>query len=270
MCVILTCEPNVRPDYDLIETCFYNNPDGAGIMWCEGGRVEISKGFTTARTLSDAIASVPADSPLVVHMRIATSGGIDVGTCHPFPICDQLDALHAANVECTAALAHNGVISNMPTDEKLGISDTVYYVQNIVDKLYKGKVSKRMKNRIKETAPGNRFAIMTGDGDVVRLGSGWETVSKGIQASNSSWRWSALDTGYDYGFDWFSYDDDYAEAIEVAIDMCCGECPNRESCAMYGPCCDEIADGFDDLVYSIKADMDYTDLLDREYEESVA
>ena len=205
MCIILTCEPYVRPDHDLIETCFNNNPDGAGIMWCEDGVVRTEKGFSTVRSLEESISYVPKSSRLVIHMRIATSGGIDVGTCHPFPISDDLDTLHAPYMECDAALVHNGIISGVPTDAKLGISDTVYFVQHYVNTLYHEEgLTKGALRRIKSAAPGNRFAIMTKDGTVHRIGIGWETVTKGIQASNSSWRYDK----YSYLLSNYAWDDD--------------------------------------------------------------
>lgn len=216
MCIILTCEPNVRPDFSLIDTCFNNNPDGAGLMWCEDGTVCTEKGFTDVWSLVEAIDSIPKSSRLVVHMRIATSGGIDVGTCHPFPICDDLDMLHSAYTECDAAIAHNGVIAGMPTDDKLGISDTVYFVSHYVNYLYHTEgITKGMQRRIKKAAPNNRFAIMTKDNTVHRIGIGWETVTKGIQASNATWRYDKLWVwdDYDYSSGYEYYEDKFGKSL---------------------------------------------------------
>lgn len=269
MCIILTCEANVRPSYDLVEGCFMSNPDGAGIMWCEHGKVQTSKGFRTTRALMDAIDAVPNESRLVIHMRIATSGGITTGTCHPFPICDQLDALHAADTECWAAIAHNGVIQGVPTDASKGISDTVYFVSNYVTSLLRetGGLTKSAQRRIKEAAPGNRFAIMTSDGKVYRLGKGWQTVTKGIQASNASWRYSSylFDKWNDYDMyaeDGFGEHDEY----EAVFEMCCGDCVHRASCMCYGPMCGDVADYiemyFGDLYEQEDEEIDWLDEVD--------
>ena len=257
MCIILTCEQQVRPDFNLISTCFNNNPDGAGIMWCEDGRVQTAKGFTNEWDLMDAIDAVPYESRLVIHMRIATSGGIDVGTCHPFPVCDDLDILHAQYTECDVAVMHNGVISGMPTNKKLGISDTVSFVSNVVSALYEDagyRVTKSLQNQMKRAAPGNRFAIMTCDGKVYRIGSGWETVTKGLQASNSSWRyellydWDFENEHYEfdqrgYAYDDFesirdSYDPEYARIFELN----CDGCKHIGTCMSYGPICSYVSD----------------------------
>lgn len=278
MCIILTCEKYVRPDYDLLETCFWNNPDGAGIMWTEDDAVQIVKGFDDVVDLAEAIKCVPDDSRLVVHMRIATSGGIDVGTCHPFPVCDSLEFLHASDVECDVGIAHNGVIAGMPTDAKKGISDTVYFVGHIVNDLYSGEgITKSVLRRIKRAAPGNRFAVMTSDGTVHRLGNGWETVTKGIQASNGSWRYDRYlysygtksNGRYSYTYDWDDWDDDYAgdywghkddgddllaysgdDDFEAVFDMCCGDCISRDHCMTYGPWCPNVSELVEHVIAS--------------------
>lgn len=246
MCIILTCERGVRPSSDLVGTCFWNNPDGAGIMWCEGGRVQTSKGFMSEGALERAIAAVPEDSPLVVHMRIATSGGVSAGTCHPFPVSGSLDVLHAANVECDAAIAHNGVIRGMRTNDMLGVSDTVSFVMDFVSGMWRrdNKVTRAMRRRIADEAPGNRFAIMTKDGRVTRIGEGWESVSPGIEASNSSWRHAPM-WGEWPDLDWYKASG-YTPVYMDVFDMLCGDCPNVGTCIAYGAACDDVAGYIDE------------------------
>lgn len=245
MCIILTCAPNVRPSHDMLETCFWNNPDGAGLMWIENGKVQTSKGYEYASDLLGMVDSIPTDSPLCVHMRIATSGGIDGAVCHPFPVCDSLEALHALDVECGAALMHNGVIAGMPTDEKQGISDTVSFVSSVVAPIMgrRAHVTRHAAHVIRDAAPGNRFAILTSDGAVTRIGAGWQTVRNGIYASNDSWRrdrWAHLAPAWSYDR---RYDYEYADVIE---DMCDG-CSMCATCAAYGPICDDIADDIEQM-----------------------
>lgn len=247
MCIILTCEPKVRPSAQLVTDCFYSNPDGAGIMWCEDGYVQTAKGFMDETSLIEAIESVPYESPLVIHMRIATSGGVATGTCHPFPICDDLDVLHAQLTECSAAIAHNGVIAGMPTDKERGISDTVSFVSGVVNGLLEGshgKITQRVRKAIRQAAPGNRFAIMTSDGKVYRIGDGWETVTTGIEASNSTWRYASLyswpwDDKWKYG----TADEPlYGPEYQDVFDALCGDCPTKGTCMQYGPFCDDVYD----------------------------
>lgn len=152
MCIILTCEPYARPTLELVDDCFFANQDGAGIAWIEDGKVQISKGFTDSECMYELIKDIPAESPLMLHMRIATSGGISVATCHPYPICDTLEYLHAPDVECGAAIAHNGVIPGMVTSD--GISDTIAFVQGVVTPMWRvsHKVTNSMRRAIMRAA----------------------------------------------------------------------------------------------------------------------
>ena len=244
MCIILTCDSHTRPTQGLIDDCFFGNPDGAGIAWVEDGLVRISKGYMDELTLWDAIERVPMGSPMVIHMRIATSGGISKGTCHPFPITNDLEALHATDLECAAALAHNGIISGAWTDDELGVSDTVSFVSDVMAKLYKGKVTKRLKKRILNEAAGNRFAIITKDGRVTRIGCGWETVTNGIHASNSSWK--PIEWRFDFGRRWGrDYElADFGDLLLSTVDgICCEKgCDQYEECLRFGPSCASVYD----------------------------
>ena len=217
MCIILTCDSNVRPTRELLETCFANNPDGAGIASIAKDKnheniVVVNKGFATMGELWNAVQAVPESSPLVIHMRIATSGGISDKLCHPFVIGGDVDTIRRTVTTCETAIAHNGVIPHMPTDDDNGISDTVSFVQTVVYPLMKSSwaMTDTIKRAIAKAAPGNRFAVIESDGKITRIGSGWVTVSKGIYASNDSWRYKRLSTisGKWYSRYMFDYDDD--------------------------------------------------------------
>lgn len=252
MCIILTCEPSFRPSAQLIETCFSNNPDGAGIAWIESGRVETSKGFSTADDLNDAIGWIPDDSPAVIHMRIATSGGVHPAVCHPFPIAQNLRYLHATDVECNAAIAHNGVIPGMPTDETAGISDTISFVRTVLYPLWRRHkaINRTVKKAIRAAAPGSRFAIITPDG-VSRVGFGWETAAPGIEASNDSWRYSRYiyDASSVYSWDDCACGWDEEEPAAMSCGLYsqflynipgCASCPCVTDCAECGAYCENV------------------------------
>lgn len=259
MCVIMTCKPNARPSFEVLEAAFVTNPDGAGIAWSDGGAVHVEKGFYDVDALASAIARAPKASPLVIHMRIATSGGVSVGTCHPFPITDRLDDLHASTIACSAAIAHNGVIAGVATDERRGISDTVAFTAGVVSGLWRdGRApSRRFRERVRRLAPNNRFAIIDARGGVYRIGRGWLSVTGGIEASNDLWRayvwrpsWGSLiddGDGYDDGLDYvpYGYEDEYSDVV----DAYCGPCELADYCARRGPLCDGIGAAADSLLY---------------------
>jgi hypothetical protein len=109
---------------------------------------------------------------------------------------------------------------------------------------------------------------MTSDGEVYRLGAGWETVTKGIHASNDSWAWgrfvwswSKNDTE-DWEDGWNYYSDDswpdepeqgfYDSDYEEIFNMCCGDCPERGVCMSLGPTCRDVKRYVDDWYASVE------------------
>lgn len=272
MCIILACKPHRRPTADVLRTCWAHNPDGGGIMWAERGHVEISKGLMTRGDLERAIAQVPEDAPLIIHMRIGTSGGFGPEVTHPYPVTDGLEALHALDVECAVGIAHNGVLP-YPTDTARGVSDTVYYVSHVVAPLAHKRTTRRAGGllrshkalrRLKVTSRGSRLALLDGSGDVRLIGDGWQGVCPGIQASNSSWReyrTAAYGSRWLYGWDdddegdgagsWLIDDeaaawDEYTDRWRVMDAWGCGICDAYHDCMAAGPCC--IPDDFGDEV----------------------
>lgn len=246
MCVILSCEAGARPNPDVLEACWAANPDGGGVMWCEGGRVQISKGLMTLAHLKSVMGCVPDGSPMVVHMRIGTSGGYDPCVTHPFPVSDDLGALHALDVECATGIAHNGVLPIDPAllSDARGISDTVAFVRDFVAPLAARRKVRRVGGlthsawalgRLRRESSGSRLAIMQGDGSVSLIGAGWETVTTGIRASNSSWRgaWRATSAGL-----WSDCGDEPDDAISDFMDYWgCDGCPCLAECRRDLPIC---------------------------------
>ena len=47
---------------------------------------------------------------VVFHFRISTSGKIDEGNCHPYPLTDDSIYLRKTNLRCSIGIAHNGII----------------------------------------------------------------------------------------------------------------------------------------------------------------
>ena len=92
MCIIAIKDKGINlPSTKTLETMFRNNPDGAGFMYAKAGKVIIRKGFMTFKAFKSALDKIcDIDNlPLVMHFRIATSGSVDAGTTHPFPISNR-------------------------------------------------------------------------------------------------------------------------------------------------------------------------------------
>ena len=196
MCIILTCDGNRRPTRDTLATCWASNPEGAGFAYATGEDVEISKGYMTFGQLETALSTVPDSAPLVVHFRIGTSGGYGPEVTHPYPVTSDLTALHALDVSCPVAIAHNGILP-YDSDDARGVSDTVAYIQRVVSRVARQRPviehgglckSTKASRALRRTSQGSRLALIDAAGHLLRIGEGWETIEPGIYASNSTWR----------------------------------------------------------------------------------
>ena len=123
MCIaIMKPEGKVIPEDTLLE-CWNNNPDGAGFMYAEDGKLHIHKGFMGWSGFWKAWKK-HQDKKSVIHFRIRTHGKTDAENTHPFQVGDNL------------AFVHNGTIGNVSIDNK-DFSDTYHFNTKLMKKLYK-------------------------------------------------------------------------------------------------------------------------------------
>lgn len=185
MCIIIVIPKNRKiPGEDVIRQCFVNNPDGAGIMYCSGGNVIIRKGLMTIDSLLEVLSDTdcPADSPMIIHFRIGTSGKRKSDTCtHPFPITHDYREMYKLQNICQIAIAHNGIIGNY-ADSKSNLSDTMFFT-----KLLSGLPNDAaIKRALRGHSASNRFVVLRGNGTMIMVGS-WEK-EKGRYYSNDSYK----------------------------------------------------------------------------------
>ena len=101
MCIIVAKEKGKQlPSKKILETCFDNNHDGAGLMYVKNNQVVIDKGYMTfkdfykrVKELKKEFNSDLTDKAIVFHFRIGTSGENDKKTTHPFPISNNSEDL---------------------------------------------------------------------------------------------------------------------------------------------------------------------------------
>lgn len=256
MCIILTCEPSARPSYDVLESCWAFNPDGGGAAWVECGKVQISKGYTKLEDFIALVDSIPAESPAILHMRIGTSGGLGRDVTHPFPVARSLDLLHALDVECPVAIAHNGILP-YPSDDKAHVSDTIAYIMQEVFPLAKDRrvrkhgglaLSKYAKKALAATSQGSRLALLDASGHVRRIGDGWQSVCAGVQASNGSFRpcsYTFSWQGCDDDADWQEYDEFVRAEVMAESGCMMDDCACYRDCCTGRPYCDFVAQALD-------------------------
>jgi predicted glutamine amidotransferase len=173
MCVICVKKENQQlPDERMIRDMWLHNPDGAGFMYPKNGKVVIKKGFMELDSFLKAVSKIPhvESVPVVMHFRIATSGGINTGMCHPFPLSDNVNKLKKTALKCNVGIVHNGIIDIACTD---GLSDTASFIKNELfdvtnkkanlfkDNAFLQKVEKRIQSKM---------CVLTGDGDISLIG----------------------------------------------------------------------------------------------------
>lgn len=160
MCLIAFVPKGKRLSRDVIDNANKVNPDGIGVMSAQGvEKFYGNKQLKRARNYINVLAD--GGIPHAVHWRYATHGSRGLALCHPFKL---------PNAE--AYLMHNGVISATAQDAKEDASDTLLYVNKLVDApttyrsgddlTYWGKVAT-------DIGQGNKCVVMYPDGQFIIL-----------------------------------------------------------------------------------------------------
>ncbi len=195
MCIIAYAKNGVKIEENVIRTMFEGNPDGAGVMWkpLDGGNIEIRKGFMDVESLLKAWNKIPVECEKAIHCRIATSGKISKGCCHPFPVRPKTDMMKKAVDKCYMALMHNGVISQCTPKNgmKATCSDTMVFAAKYLYPLQK-QIDKECIQDLLESFVESRLLIMRANAPTIMLGNWVE--DKGVYYSNTSYK----DYGYGY------------------------------------------------------------------------
>lgn len=213
MCIIAIKPAGVKmPAMATIENCWYNNSDGAGLMYAAGGTVRIEKGFMALKDFKAALTRLEksinvTNTPMVFHFRITTHGETSPGNCHPFPVTEKLPLLRMTKCKAPLAVAHNGIIDIKPS--KKDISDTMEYIVNQLAPLYQlrrdfykqpaGK--KLIYNAIK-----SKMVFLDSAGKIETVGD-FTTAEDGVLYSNASHKARTIyhkwDIWEDYSARWY-------------------------------------------------------------------
>lgn len=195
MCIIIyKPEGAALPRKKELRRLFASNPDGAGFMYRDGGAVVIRKGFMTFDGLYRALPRGAGD--LVVHMRIATHGGVNPRFCHPFPLSTSLKKLTRLEARADIGIAHNGVISL--TGSASDMSDTMAFIREYAAPLVAAVGLTDWSARFMEAAvDSSRLAIMDAASTGVTLLGKWYEHD-GCFYSNTGYRSTPLYSRSDY------------------------------------------------------------------------
>lgn len=204
MCVIAFYPKGLPFNNGELKNCFKNNPDGAGVMWQDGGKVHIKKGFMKQKAFFKFLKTLPTDVDRVLHFRIATSGKVSGACCHPFPVANDFKTMMQTEIEVPVAYAHNGVLTDYTPKEgmKSPFSDTMVFGKEVLDHLVQKHVDlfdPVIDVMIESTIDGDRMAIMNGH-EVVTMGKFITSTVSGAQYSNGSYSYDrSLWKSYTYG-----------------------------------------------------------------------
>lgn len=163
MCVIIYKQKQKQlPSRDFLLRCWTANDDGGGFAYNDGKKVYFHKGFAKFKDFYNALLECDARSKLynkdvVIHFRIATSGGITAEKTHPFEITSSYKRMEKLNGVCNSAFFHNGIISNFASKN---YSDTENYNALILSRIKNLENQKTLIDYLARVT-NSRFAIIT-------------------------------------------------------------------------------------------------------------
>lgn len=186
MCIAIVVPAGVpRPTREQHKAFDAANPHGCGVAWLDTTgnrpRVRWAKGMYTPDSMFEFIEQLP-EGPILLHYRIASSGGVSAELCHPFPVA-RVPALTLTGV-AKSVLIHNGTWSALdrePIDydsegKALPTSDT-----RVMASIAYGSIVglKALSWHY------GKMAILHADG-TIDMGGTWHTKD-GIHYSNLHW-----------------------------------------------------------------------------------
>lgn len=190
MCIIAIQPLGVKIKESTLKNCWDANKDGAGIMYVENGKIIVNKemhSFSEFMKLKKHADKV--NSNIIMHFRIATSGGINDRNCHPFKINNDL------------YFCHNGILDiDVPLNSN--INDTQIFNNSFMKGLPNNFVQNDSIMNLIEYTIGNRnkFVFMDSSGQFYILNENAGTWDNGAWYSNNSYKNSPYQ--YNSGTKW--------------------------------------------------------------------
>jgi len=173
MCIIIAKPAGVlMPTPEILKHCSEHNRDGIGIAYTSEGMIKIKKDFNDLKAFNSFTAKhVTEKESILIHFRIATSGVVDAGNCHPFPLTRRSKRLRAPQSITDMAVAHNGTFSDMTGHKKY--SDTLLFIKNVLaDPIVRNNLhSDAVQELIKGYINNSKLAIMDRLGNIMRFGT---------------------------------------------------------------------------------------------------
>ena len=217
MCIIVAKKKGVKmPSKNILETCFNNNSDGAGLMYVQNGQVIIDKGYMDFKSFYKRLQKLErrlgdlTNKSIVMHFRIGTQGANDKATTHPFPISKDITQLKATYVKTDVGMVHNGIISRFNYDKS--ISDTQLFIKDFVSVIKNLKKDFYTDNSVMQLLKGeigsSKLCFLDKNENIYYIGE--KFVDNGVVYSNTTYKsyyYKTPSCGYAYDYDYDYYYD---------------------------------------------------------------
>ena len=133
MCLIIQREPNFEIPFDKFKNGVLNNPDGYGLSFPEGNKLEVLRSAESPDIdkLYRLVNEELIDKKLMIHLRYTTAGATNLRNAHPFPILEK------SKDGVDLRMAHNGTLGKYKSLANKGESDTRMFVRSFVRPLFK-------------------------------------------------------------------------------------------------------------------------------------
>ena len=218
MCIIVAKRKGIElPSKETLKNCFDYNGDGAGIMFNDGNQVFIEKGFMDFNSFYSRLEALDKEfnlvnSDLALHFRISTSGNVDQGNCHPYPISTETNQLRNLSLVTDIGMAHNGVIRKHIPGANSILNDTQTFIKNFVYNMYSSNnefLTVGANIKALEEEAGSKLCFL--DKDNMYIIGKFIEETNGILYSNDTY------LSYDYGWGYGDYlvDFDYFDMFDV-------------------------------------------------------
>jgi len=155
MCIAILKPKGEKIEKSRLDTCFFNNDDGAGYMFAKNGVLHFFKGFFNFGDFWKSYSKnvVRNGNPMsAIHFRITTHGKTNVNNCHPFKINENLGFIH------------NGIIDMVKSDAKH--SDTSMFNELVLKNLPKGFIKNpAISSLIEESIGASKLVFLNNHGE---------------------------------------------------------------------------------------------------------
>lgn len=179
MCIIVHRPKEATfPSLETLHRCWETNADGAGLMYANGNRLFVVKGFMTFESFMDAVKTIPDGVPATLHFRIGTHGGKTAENTHPWIVVEKEGVPKVAMV-------HNGMIHGYGDRE---YSDSRDFAETLAPFGIHGPWNDSLKRLIDGVIGSNKLVFMRSDGETIIYNETLGIKDGGCWYSNSNFR----------------------------------------------------------------------------------